>query len=305
MENRGMKKIKTKQKKKERVLIERIGISSRLLFFILSFALITALISFYIFTVGLKGVIHSPEKFVLADIIEELHQETPHPTIPTHTSQIIFHGDRFFPKIALTFDADMTAGMEKALASRKVASYFDKKLIQVLESTHTKATLFLTGMWIETYPKEAKQLAQNPLFELSNHSYDHRGFDGMCYGLHPVSDDEEIEEVVKTQRLLQQLGVTNYYFRFPGGCYSQQDLNILTSVGVTAIQWDVAGVDGFNDNQESIEQNVISHVENGSIIVLHMNGAPNEPRTADAVAHIIPQLRKRGFQFVKLSELLH
>lgn len=293
-----------KKKRKKNIVIERIGINSRLFFLTLCVALLAALTGFYVFTVSLKDIVHSQETYIPADIIDEFHRETPHPTIPPHTDQIIFHGERLFPKIALTFDADMTAGMEELLASGRVKSYYDDRLIRILESTNTKVTLFLTGMWIESYPDVAKQLAKNPLFELANHSYDHRGFDGTCYGLRPVSDNQDNEEVMKTQRLLSKLGVTNRYFRFPGGCYSQTDLDILSSLGLTAIQWDVAGVDGFNDNQAAIEENVLRHVENGSIIVMHMNGIPNEPKTADAVAAIIFELKNRGFQFVKVSELL-
>jgi len=49
---------------------------------------------------------------------------------------------------------------------------------------------------------------------------------------------------------------------------------------------------------------VIYKTTNGSIIVLHMNGAPNAPRTADTLFEIIEQLKNKGFEFVKLSELL-
>lgn len=293
-----------KQKQFHQYVIEQIGINARLVPLVFIITILAAAIGLYVFTIGLRTIVHSQETYVPPDIIDEFKRETPHPIIPPHTDQIVFHGVRMFPKVALTYDGDMTAGMEEALKSGKVASYYDDKLIHILQSTHTKATLFLTGMWIESYPKEAQKLARDPLFELSNHSYDHRGMDGSCYGLAPVPDTGDIDEVMKTQRLLQNLGVTNYFFRFPGGCYSQGDLDILSSLGITAIQWDVAGVDGFNDNQANIESNVLDHVENGSIIVMHMNGYPNEPRTADATADIIFQLRKRGFEFVTVSELL-
>src|SRR6266403_4414197 len=104
--------------------------------------------------------------------------------------QVIFNGDRDKREIALTFDADMTEGMESQLQSGEVTSYYNKKVIDILNQTQTKATLFLTGMWIEMYPDEARELAQNPLFELGNHSYSHPGFDGDCYGLRRISDDE-------------------------------------------------------------------------------------------------------------------
>lgn len=299
-----MSKYKKNKKFFHHLLIEQIGLNFRLIPLVSLITFIAAAVGLYVFTIGLKTIVHSQDTYIPPDIVAEFKKEIANPIIPPHTDQIVFHGVRMYPKVALTYDADMTAGMEEALHSGKVQSYFDDKLIKILQSTNTKATLFLTGMWIETYPKIAQELAKNSLFQLSNHSYDHRGMDGTCYGLAPVPDSEDTDEVMKTQKLLQDLGVTNYFFRFPGGCYSQRDLDILSSLGMTAIQWDVAGVDGFNDNKENIEHNILDHVQNGSIIIMHMNGSPNEPVTAEATADIIYTLRQRGFQFVTVSELL-
>jgi len=155
------------------------------------------------------------------------------------------------------------------------------------------------------YPDAARELAQNPLFELGNHSYSHPGFDGDCYGLRPISDDEDDTEIQKTQQLLQEIsGVTNVLFRFPGGCYSSIDVDHVYHNGLQAIQWDVAGDDGFNDDIQSIERNVLDRVQNGSIIVLHMHGGPNAPMTAEALPTIIATLQERGYTFVTVSELL-
>ena len=220
-------------------------------------------------------------------------------------NMVIFHGSRQSKRIALTFDADMTPGMEALLKTGKVKSFYDKAIPGILMSTNTKATIFLTGMWIETYPGIAKQLAENPLFELGNHSYSHPSFSGYCYGLRqiPVSRDEE--EIQKTQDLLKKItGNDNKLFRFPGGCYSQNNIDIVEKSGLTVIQWDVVGEDGFNNDAVAIENNIVPKVTNGSIIVLHFNGYPNEPKTAEVLPDIILQLKARGFEFVKVSDLL-
>ena len=70
------------------------------------------------------------------------------------------------------------------------------------------------------------------------------------------------------------------------------------------VHWDVIGQDGGAFDAESIVHNVLSGVKNGSIIVLHSHGGPKVPFTDKALRTIIPSLLKRGFQFVKLSELL-
>jgi peptidoglycan-N-acetylglucosamine deacetylase len=218
---------------------------------------------------------------------------------------IVFNGPRDKRRIALTFDADMTPQMKRDLETGVVISYFDRELINILNETGTKSTLFLSGLWIESYIDDVRELSQNPLFELANHAYSHPGFDGNCFGLIPVDQKEKYNELNKTQELLRSLtGQENRLFRFPGGCYSKEDLALLKSNNLLAVQWDASGQDGFNNNISSIISNVLNSVRNGSIIVLHMNGYPNEPMTAQALPFIIASLRQQGFEFVTVSELL-
>lgn len=223
----------------------------------------------------------------------------------TSSSDVIMHGDRHKKAIALTFDADMTYGMQRMLHDGEVNSLYDTQLIQELETSHTKATLFLTGLWIEAYPDVTKELAKNTLFELANHSYSHPTFHGYCYGLPTMGSLSEVDEIEKTQKLLLGVGVDNHYFRFPGGCYGPSDISLLRKLTISAVQWDVVAQDGFNGNEQKIVSNVVDNVHNGSIIVMHMNGFPNEPKTALAVSKIIKILKNRGYIFVTIDELLH
>jgi len=195
--------------------------------------------------------------------------------------------------------------MDQNLRTGIVRSYINQDLINILINTQTKATLFLSGLWIQDYPEETKLLGQNPLFELGNHSFSHPSFEGYCYGLPQLGPLSMEEEVSKTQDLLKSVGgVTSKYFRFPGGCVSEKAMDFLSSKGIQVVHWDVVGEDGFNTNTQEIISNVVDHVQNGSIIVLHMNGYPNDPKTSDALPTIISALRERGYEFVTVSQLL-
>lgn len=216
----------------------------------------------------------------------------------------ILHGPRQSPRIALTFDADMTPGMLRMLHGGKVKSYNPTELYRLLEQNRIKATFFLSGLWIEANPEQARALAQNPLFELENHSYSHPGFAQPCYGLPAVAPARKAAEVLKTRALLESLGVKNRYFRFPGGCYTPEDLALVERLGLQVVHWDAAGEDGGQTDPKVIVHNVLSRVHNGSIIVLHSQGGPRLPATLPALRELIPALRARGFVFVKLSELL-
>ncbi len=240
-----------------------------------------------------------------ADLYVERGSPYDHRTIGSDSANVIFHGPRDKKKIAITFDAEMTDGMKASYLSGTVKSSYDKRIVDILNQTKTKATLFLTGMWIELYPDVTKELSNDPLFELGSHSYTDSSYHGFCYGLKQISSTLRIEEVGATEKLLREhAGTDNQLFRFPGGCYTPDDVKLVNQAGDTVVHWDVVGADGFNDNTSQIVRNVVDNTQNGSIIVLHMNGAPTAPKTADALPEIIQQLKAKGFEFVKVNELL-
>ncbi|MBI5754276.1 polysaccharide deacetylase family protein [Candidatus Peregrinibacteria bacterium] len=219
------------------------------------------------------------------------------------TPTIINHGNRDEKNISLTFDADMTASMQKKLFNKQIKSLYDKKITDTLEQTGTPATIFITGLWAQTYPEETKSISQNPLYEIANHSLTHSGFTKNCYGLTIVTDKNK--ELIETQKILNNLtGITPKYFRFPGGCYEQKDLEIVNNAELQAIGWDAISGDAFQPNSQKIINNVLNRTTNGSIIVMHLNGAHNAPATSKALPTIIKKLKEKGYTFVKLSELL-
>jgi len=228
-------------------------------------------------------------------------------TVQYPNQEIIWHGPRDKKQIALTFDADMTPVMVDWLHSGQIASYDDTRITDYLVKNQIKATFFLTGLWIQSYPDATKFLAGNPLFELENHSYSHPSMAGYCFDQPQIPLTQYPFEIEKTQSLIEQYThQTPKYFRFPGGCYDQTVVDLVKKEGLQIVHWDDVADDGFNNNEEQIITNVLNEAQNGSIIVMHM-GSPesNVPQTANALPVIITQLQKRGFQFVTVSELLN
>src|SRR5207249_6090015 len=122
--------------------------------------------------------------------------------------------------VALTFDADMTDSMLYNLASGRVASYANVKVVDILEQRHIPATFFLTGEWALRYPDLTRRLAADPRFELANHSYRHQGFTANCYHLGQVPANLMTDDVARTFGVVERFGGRQTrYFRFPGGCY--------------------------------------------------------------------------------------
>lgn len=124
-------------------------------------------------------------------------------------------------RVALTFDADMTADQGARAAA---GEHFDNPgLIAALRALKVPATVFMTGRWAEEYPDQARSLGQDPGFEVANHSYSHYAFTDDCYGLPTVPEDRMRADVERAFTAFRRAGVPDAmpYFRFPGGCYDR------------------------------------------------------------------------------------
>ena len=221
-------------------------------------------------------------------------------------SGVISHGPRDRRWVALTFDADMTPGMLQLLRSGRVRSWYDAPIVRYLRRTRTPATIFVSGLWAETYPGVVRSLGRDPLFELANHSWDHAGWAGACYGLPAVRGTRrKRREVTWTADIVRRLtGRRLRWFRFPGGCHTAADVRLVESLGERVVQWDVISGDAYLRDPAAVAQQVLRLVRPGSIVVMHLVGAPNTPATAGAVRRIVPALRERGYRPVILSRLL-
>ncbi|MEV7611573.1 polysaccharide deacetylase family protein [Streptomyces sp. NPDC089799] len=205
--------------------------------------------------------------------------------------------------VALTFDADMTSDQGPRAAE---GEHFDNPpLIETLRRLKVPSTVFMTGRWAEEYPDQAKSIGTDPMFEIANHSYSHHAFTSPCYGL-PALDGAAVRaDVDRAFEAFRKAGAVNTvpYFRFPGGCYDDRALRALSTAGVTAVQWDVVSGDAFAKDPVAVAEQVLAGVKPGSVVVMHCTRSA-APVTEEAIRTIVPELRKRGYRFVKVSELI-
>jgi peptidoglycan/xylan/chitin deacetylase (PgdA/CDA1 family) len=225
---------------------------------------------------------------------------------PAGLTPVFRNGPRTPEKtVALTFDADMTAGQGDRAAR---GEHFDNpRLIASLRALKVPATVFMTGRWAEEYPAQARSIGRDPLFEVANHSYSHYAFTEDCYGLPTIASSEARmrADVERAFAAFRAAGVPRAmpYFRFPGGCYDRRALRALSAAGVTAVQWDVVGGDAFATDAGAVARQVLDGVRAGSVVVMHCTRSA-APATERALRMIVPVLRERGFRFVKVSELI-
>ncbi|GGT31804.1 lipoprotein [Streptomyces kurssanovii] len=205
--------------------------------------------------------------------------------------------------VALTFDADMTA--DQGPRAERGERFDNPALIKALRTLKVPSTVFMTGRWAEEYPAQAKAIGSDPLFEIANHSYSHHAFSSPCYGLPEIGAEDMLSDVRRAFAAFKKAGVRNVvpYFRFPGGCYDDSALRALAPAGVTAVQWDVVSGDAFATDADAVAEEVLSRVGPGSLVVMHCTRSA-APVTDEAVRRIVPELRRRGYRFVKVSELM-
>jgi len=214
-------------------------------------------------------------------------QEMPFP-IPEHLRGLLTNGNRQEPQVALTFDLCETEG---DLAD------IDTGIIRVLNQAQAPATLFLGGLWMRDHQAETLALAQNPLFELGNHSWSHADFS-------KISREEMERQILLTQQTMYDLlGYQTNLFRLPYGTYTDEALNAINDQGLYVVQWDdVSGDPDQNIDAQEMTTWVLQQVRPGSIIIMHANG--RGWHTAEALPKIIRSLREQGFRLVTVSELL-
>ncbi|MBF0507608.1 MAG: polysaccharide deacetylase family protein [Deltaproteobacteria bacterium] len=194
---------------------------------------------------------------------------------------------------------------------------YDAEIVDYLRQHQIKATFFAGGKWMVDHPERTMQLMADPLFELGNHTWSHANL--------RVSRGKKIEdEIIRTQveyELLRQELVTKsgirgvsqaeldkiprriMVFRFPYGACDAESLSVTAKLGLAAIQWDV--VTGDPDKSQSahnIVEIILNRTRPGSIIIGHANGRGHG--TAEALPVVIPELQRRGYTFVTVSELL-
>jgi peptidoglycan/xylan/chitin deacetylase (PgdA/CDA1 family) len=202
----------------------------------------------------------------------------------------------------LTFDADMTRKMKANLDSGVVNRWYSPGIISYLKEEGIPASIFVTGMFAEVYPKYVKEISDESLFSIENHTYSHRAFTPGCYGLAYVGDyADKVYELEHTQDIIARItGTIPRYARLPGLCANKEANKAIKAVGLIASNSGIVSDDAFQISKDVIVQNVLNGMHEGkNVIVLHLGG-PNAQHTEEALKIIVPELKKRGFIFKKL-----
>ncbi|WP_394219687.1 delta-lactam-biosynthetic de-N-acetylase [Halobacillus trueperi] len=188
------------------------------------------------------------------------------------------------PIVYLTFDNGYEQG-------------YTGQVLDVLKEKDVPATFFVTGHYIESAPELLKRMAKEGHL-IGNHSWSHPDFT-------KVSKEKMKKELERVDQAVKELTDQEVmtFVRPPRGTFNEKTLEWAKEFGYTHAFWSLAFVDWETDKQRGWEyayRSVIDQIHPGAVILLHTVSQDN----AEALSQLIDELRKRGYSFGSLNDLM-
>ncbi|MFM9277873.1 polysaccharide deacetylase family protein [Paenibacillus jiagnxiensis] len=174
------------------------------------------------------------------------------------------------------------------------------QILDLLKQYDAKATFFVIGYRLTKYPDIIKrEIAEG--HEVANHTDHHVYFK-------TTMRPETIEHEMRSLKVkINGLTATNSpWFRPPGGYYNDSVIEIAKKLGYTVVMWSwhQDTRDWSKPGVGRIANKVLNNARNGDIVLLH-DHAGGSMQTAQALKIILPELKKRGYRLVTVSELIN
>lgn len=199
---------------------------------------------------------------------------------PSNPEAAIWRGGAEEKIVALTFDD----GPKPELT---------EMLLNVLRQESVLATFFIIGRHAAAHPELVTKIV-NAGMEVENHSYTHPNLTALP----PEFVEREFVKTISTIRI--PTGKRPKYFRPPGGNLNGEVSRIAADYGMTPCMWTVDGDSLETGRPERLIDFVLTRTNPGAIILLH-NGRAT---TVEAMPKIIEGLRRKGYSFVTIEELV-
>lgn len=185
-------------------------------------------------------------------------------------------------KIALTFN--ISWGQEQVFP-----------ILDTLKKNNVQATFFVNGEWAERHPEIVKKITD------AKHEL---GMMGYRYKSYVKQDITQVKkDLIYAREVFRKLGYSNVkLLRTPSGHFNTEVLSLAEKLGFTVIRWNVNPEDWKNPGTQVIIDDVMKNTSGGDIIVLHASDSVKQ--TNDTLKTILPALKKKGLDFVTISELV-
>ena len=167
-------------------------------------------------------------------------------------------------------------------------------ILETLEKNNVKITFFMVGEWIDKYQEAAKKIYEAG-HEIANHSDTHKHVNNLSY-------EENVEEIKKANEKIKNItGKENILYRAPYGEYNNTVVKAAKENGYIPIQWNLDTLDYTGLTGEEMWKRLEKKLKSGDIILSH-NGTAH---TTDSLDMLIKNIKKKGFEIVKVSDLIY
>lgn len=168
------------------------------------------------------------------------------------------------------------------------------RLLDMLKQRNIKATFFLVGRCVVTWPHIVKRIADEG-HELANHSWSHP----LLTALSTTGLDSQMKRT--HDAIIKACGKPPIHYRPPyGAIRANQRQHLYDTYGYSTIIWDVDPLDWKNRNAKTVKDRILASTRAGSIILCHdIHGT-----TVDAMPGTLDELKARGYQFATVSQLI-
>jgi peptidoglycan-N-acetylglucosamine deacetylase len=203
----------------------------------------------------------------------------------------IYHGRTNTNALALTFDAGADVG-------------YASLILDTLERNGIRASFGMTGQWAVAHPDLVSRMVADG-DQLLNHTWDHRSMTGASTSTSPMSRDERVAELSRTDAVLSRIAgqSTQPFFRAP---YGDEDGSVDADAGRAGYHYDVLWtVDTGGWAGAPVGRIVAKSAAGavpGAIIVMHVGV---ESQDGPALQGVIDAIRARGLQFATVADLVN
>ena len=198
---------------------------------------------------------------------------------------------------------DDSSDESKWIIKERHTSSFSRRftLPDDIDSENVKATFFVVGNNASKYPEVVRQIAGQG-HEVALHAGEHKDF-------LKLNSSELAGNISSGKKVLEELtGKPVKYMRPPHGFRDWAVMETASDFRLKVVNWSVIPRDWTNPGAQVIADRVCKDVFPGAIVLLHDGDAPSQTasreQTVEATALIIDELRKQGYNFVTVSQLL-
>lgn len=191
-----------------------------------------------------------------------------------------------------------TTSKTVALTIDDVPSKYTREILNVLDANDAHATFFVIGSQVVGHDETLQQLVRKGN-ELGNHAmYDEPS--------RSLSDDTLTAQIHSVEEMIEQAydsinaGQPPRYFRPGSGFFSQRMRNVLGRLGYRLVLGSIYPHDPQIRHWRVNASHILSLLRPGGIIICH----DRRGWTAPMLRSVLPQIRRRGYRIVTVTELL-